>query len=105
MMASGLPAMADDALNGNTRPWIVAVCNQKGGVGKTTTALNLASVFADGSGRVQVVDPDLAGMGSGTVTGRPVDRGSGSGHWVQRTAVAGRRRVLISCGRRGGCSG
>jgi nitrogenase subunit NifH len=48
--------MADDALNGNTRPWIVAVCNQKGGVGKTTAALNLASVFADSSGRVQVVD-------------------------------------------------
>jgi Mrp family chromosome partitioning ATPase len=57
-MASSLLAMADDALNGNTRPWIVAVCNQKGGVGKTTTALNLANVFADSSGRVQVVDAD-----------------------------------------------
>ena len=67
-MASGLPAIPeDDALNGNTRPWIVAVCNQKGGVGKTTTALNLASVFADSSGRVQVVvDPDLAAWGSST---------------------------------------
>jgi cellulose biosynthesis protein BcsQ len=57
-MASSLLAMADDALNGNTRPLIVAVCNQKGGVGKTTTALNLANVFADSSGRVQVVDAD-----------------------------------------------
>jgi len=57
-MASSLLAMADDALNGNTWPWIVAVCNQKGGVGKTTTALNLANVFADSSGRVQVVDAD-----------------------------------------------
>ena len=97
--------MADGALNGNTRPWIVAVCNQKGGVGKTTTALNLASVFADSSGRVQVVDPGLAGMGSSTMTGRPGDRGSGSGRWVRRTAVAARWRVLISYGRRGGCSG
>ena len=104
-MASSLPAMADDALNGNTRPWIVAVCNQKGGVGKTTTALNLASVFADSSGRVQVVDADLAGMGSSTMTGRPADRGSGSEVWVQRTAVAARWRVLINYGRRGGCSG
>jgi hypothetical protein len=77
-----------DALNGNTRPWIVAVCNQKGGVGKTTTALNLASVFADSSGRVQVVDPDLAGMGSSMMTGRPADRGSGSGVWVRWTVVA-----------------
>ena len=103
-MASGLPAMADDALNGNTRPWI-AVRNQKGGVGKTTSALNLASVFADSSGRVQVVDPDLAGVGSSTRTGRPADRGSGSGHWVRGTAAGGWWRVLISCGRRGGCSG
>jgi ATP-dependent Clp protease ATP-binding subunit ClpA len=45
-MASSLLAMADGALNGNTRPWIVAGCNQKGGVGKTTTALSLANVFA-----------------------------------------------------------
>ncbi|MGH8083072.1 MAG: AAA family ATPase, partial [Lysobacter sp.] len=37
---------------------IIAVANQKGGVGKTTTALNLASVFADSSGRVIVVDAD-----------------------------------------------
>jgi chromosome partitioning protein len=49
--------MADD-VDANRRAWIVAVCNQKGGVGKTTTALNLASVFADSSGRVVVVDAD-----------------------------------------------
>ena len=69
-MASSLPAMADDALNGNTRPWIVAVCNQKDRRRQDTTALNLASVFANSSGRVQVVDADLAGMGSSTMTGR-----------------------------------
>ena len=49
--------MADD-VEANRRAWIVAVCNQKGGVGKTTTAINLASVFADSSGRVMVVDAD-----------------------------------------------
>lgn len=57
VMASTLPAMADD-VEANRRAWIVAVCNQKGGVGKTTTAINLASVFADSSGRVMVVDAD-----------------------------------------------
>ncbi|HEX3922107.1 MAG TPA: ParA family protein [Streptosporangiaceae bacterium] len=49
--------MADE-IDTNSRAWIVAVCNQKGGVGKTTTAINLASVFADSSGRVLVVDAD-----------------------------------------------
>jgi len=49
--------MADD-VDVNRRAWIVAVANQKGGVGKTTTAVDLASVFADSSGRVMVVDAD-----------------------------------------------
>ena len=39
-------------------PWVIALCSQKGGVGKTTLALELAAVFADTSGRALVVDID-----------------------------------------------
>jgi chromosome partitioning protein len=42
-------------------PWIVAVCGQKGGVGKTTIALGLAATTADISGRALVVDVDPQG--------------------------------------------
>lgn len=38
--------------------WIIAVCNQKGGVGKSTLTLALAAAVADSSGRALVVDVD-----------------------------------------------
>ena len=79
---------------------VVAVCNQKGGVGKTTTTINLGAALAEQGRRVLLVDFDPQGalsVGLGiqphelqaTVYNLLMERGARADEVVIKTNVAG----------------
>jgi len=53
-----------DRLTESVTPWVTSVVNGKGGVGKTTTAVNLAAVLSESEHRTLLIDADPQGSAS-----------------------------------------
>jgi chromosome partitioning protein len=67
---------------------IVAIANQKGGVGKTTTAVNLAVALAQAGQRVLLIDLDPQGNATSGLTPEAIKSGTIYDSLVSRTPMA-----------------
>ncbi len=100
-----LPSVAFRRADGHTGRVLVAVGNQKGGVGKTTLAVNLASLFA-GRADVVLVDADPqatavewgeAGSLPARVLAIPLDDDADPARWARTVAGLEAEVVVIDC--------